>query len=118
MITTIYPEHGDPKIVKIPNRIILRCHTFRRSRPEKFFAENADAKKISPKRLLKRKFEILSISEAVRIMKSVEVGEENPRVPIEVLEHGNDEYMVLDGNATSFVALLAGWPHVWASVKR
>lgn len=50
------------------------------------------------------------IANAVKLMSAAYSGQQSRRPPIKVKRHHDGTYFVLDGNSTTIIAMVAGWP--------
>jgi hypothetical protein len=56
------------------------------------------------------------IANAVKLMSAAYRGQQSRRPPIKVQRHHDGTYFVLDGNSTTIIAMLAGWPLIPCTV--
>lgn len=76
---------------------------------ERYFEETEASVRISVRQLALSHIRTDGIVSAVERMREAYYGIRQKRVPIEVRPLGSKAFLVLDGNSTAAVAVLAGW---------
>lgn len=80
--------------------------------PERYFTRPVGVLILPLRRLTQTRARPDGVRNAVRLMRQAYDGQIDRRAPVQVQQIGGASYLVLDGNSTVTIAVLAGWPDI------
>lgn len=83
---------------------------------EKYFLYNTQAVCLKTPGLVLSRLRAKGVRNALNLMARASVGKHQRRSPIQARIWEEGTYVVIDGNSTSAIAILAGWPDIPAIV--
>jgi hypothetical protein len=96
--------------VSVPGTVVEAAGGLLHS-PERYF-EIGDSVLVPLTKLIFSRARFDGISNAVKLMSLAYNGKQPRRAPLNIRRFDNEHYLVLDGNSTGIVAVVAGWPVV------
>lgn len=78
----------------------------------RYFIQTSNSILVQTKKLILSRSRTKGIWNAAHLMEAAFLGQQAPRNPIEIKPFNDERFVVVDGNSTSTIAIIAGWPDI------